>query len=149
MLSCQSMWDGLAESPRAEFLVTPQNRLTRGDLADLVGGMLAVFDANGLVPGSRVLILTRNEGAAITAFIAALLDGLVPVMLTPDTPGARAAAVAVSVAPGLIVMDRVRLGEGWVGELPALVVAAFDAPAIWRVAGFGRRARRTFTSAHR
>jgi hypothetical protein len=55
------MWDQLGEFPRADFLVTPKDRLTRGDLSGLVRGILAVFDANGLMPGSRVLILTRNE----------------------------------------------------------------------------------------
>ena len=140
MLSLRSMWDGLGKSPHAEFLVTPQDRLTRGDLSDMVRGMLAIFDDNCLVPGNRVLILTRNEGAAITAFVAALLDGLVPVMLTPDTPEARVAAVAGSVAPGLIVIDETRLGEGWRGDLPALKVAAFDAAAPRRVPGFGRGA---------
>lgn len=135
------MWDQLGEFPRADFLVTPKDRLTRGDLSGLVRGILAVFDANGLMPGSRVLILTRNECAAITAFIAALLDGLVPVMLTPDTPEARVAAVAGSVAPGLIVIDEVRLGEGWRGDLPVLTVADFGSPAPRTVLGFGRRVR--------
>lgn len=141
VLSFRSMWDGLIASPRAEFLVTLQERITYGDLADMVRGMLSVFDDNGLVPGNRVLILARGEGAAITAFVAALLDGLVPVMLSPDTHEVRVAAVAVSVAPGLIVMDEGLLGERWMGDLPVLTVAAFDAPAPRRLPGFGRRAR--------
>ncbi len=132
------MWEQLDESPDAEFLVTPQYRLTRRDLQGLVRGMLAVFDANGLVQGNRVLILTRNEGAAISAFVAALLDGLVPVMLSPDTPEDRVAAVASAVDPGLIVIDETRLGEGWRCEFPALTVAAFCVPAPRRVLGLGR-----------
>jgi acyl-CoA synthetase (AMP-forming)/AMP-acid ligase II/acyl carrier protein len=135
------MWEQLGESPHAEFLVTPQYRLTRDDLHGLVRRMLAVFDANGLAPGKRVLILTRNEGTAITAFVAALLDGLVPVMLTPDTTEDRVAAIALEVDPGLIVIDEIRMGERWIADFPTFNVVAFDVLAPRKTLGFGRAVR--------
>lgn len=141
MLSFRSMWEQLHDSPSAEFLVTPKYRLTRGDLHGLVRGMLAVFDANDLVQGERVLIMTKNEGAAITAFVAALLDGLVPVMLTPDTPEDRVAAVALTVDPALIVIDEMRMGEGWIADFSAFTVANLYVPAPQRTWGFGRTVR--------
>lgn len=139
MLSFRSMWEQLGETPHTEFLVTPHYRLTRGDLHGLVRKMLAVFDVNGLAPGKRVLILTRNEGAAITAFVSALLDGLVPVMLTPDTAEDRVAAIAVEVDPGLIVIDEVRMGERWIADFSAFAVTNVDIPVPRKTLGFIRK----------
>lgn len=138
--SLPSMWDGLASARDAEFLASPTVSLTHGDLRELVQALLAAFDRHGLRPGDRVLILSAHEGAAIAAFIAALLDGLVPVMLSPDTPAPRAAALAASIAPKLAVMDTARQAEPWAGSLPWLPVAPVAPPATWPLAARHRGA---------
>lgn len=65
-----------------------------------------LFSAAGLDPGARILIQTGNERIAVAVFTAALLDGLVPVMLTPETPTARRRGIAELTEPGLVVLDR-------------------------------------------
>jgi long-chain acyl-CoA synthetase len=139
MLSLARLWDRLGAAPKSEFLVTPGDRLTYAALAQVVRGWLGAFDAEGLPPGTPVLILTGNEIAATGAFIAALLDGLVPVMLTPDSPETRAAGIAHSVAPGLIVIDSARTAESWTAG--ARLRAIQTAPARKSLArrAFGRR----------
>lgn len=134
MLTLARLWDRAGADPRSEFLVTASDRISYGALTGLVRGWLAVFDAKGLTPGRQVMIMTANEGAAISAFIAALLDGLVPVMLTPDTPTTRATTIVESVAPGLIVADAVRAAEGWCADVPLLTIQPPPArkPRGWR-----------------
>jgi acyl-CoA synthetase (AMP-forming)/AMP-acid ligase II len=65
-----------------------------------------------------VLILMPDEGVAIAGFIAAMLDGLVPVMLTPETSPARAAAVASAVEPGAALVAEARADEAWLRGIP-------------------------------
>lgn len=129
MLTLARLWDRVGADPRSEFLVTAGERLSYGALAGLVRGWLTVFDAKGLTPGTAVMVITASEGAAISAFIAALLDGLVPVMLTPDTPASRAATIVESVTPGLIVTDAVRTAEGWCAGAPLLAIQPVAARA--------------------
>jgi acyl-CoA synthetase (AMP-forming)/AMP-acid ligase II len=88
-----SIWKNLEKFKNNEFLVTPEYRLSHGDLIDLVNRLVTLFDEYKILPSSRVIILTKNEGAAIVGFIASLLDGLVPIMLTPDTPWRRVASI--------------------------------------------------------
>lgn len=140
MLTISRLWERVESAPRAEFLVTPQDRVTYGELAGLVRSWLAVFDAEELVVGSRVMIVTGNEVAAVTSFIAAFLDGLVPVMLTPDTPEARVSVIAASVEPGLILGDAGRKRETWgaIGSFrairPTAVSSRENSPG-WRLIG--------------
>jgi acyl-CoA synthetase (AMP-forming)/AMP-acid ligase II/acyl carrier protein len=111
--SASQLYVGLAARDKAEFLVRPGGVLRYDQLLDGIRGCCALFHERGTVEGERVLIVTTDEQAAITTFAAALLDGLVPVMLTPDTAEPRAAALAASVSPRLIVADVSRCTEAW------------------------------------
>ena len=109
-----ALYEAIAARGKAEFLVQTETVLRYDQFLRDLHGCCGLFSARGLMPGERVLIVTTDEAVAITAFVAALLDGLVPVMLTPDTPAPRAGAVARKVSPGLIVADAARCNEGWV-----------------------------------
>lgn len=97
----QSLWQNALANPSQVFLAAPGTTLSYGDLSTLIAAELRRFDAAGLRSGDRLLIRTGDETAAIVLFLAALLDGLVPVMLAPGTPDERMAAIAASVEPGL------------------------------------------------
>lgn len=112
-LSLEGIWRASAGRAKADFMVTPAGRMTHGDLAELVRRFCAAFDAGGLKEGDRLLILSGDEFAACAAFIAALTDGLVPVMLTPDTPADRVGGVVSSVAPSAALLPAARHGEPW------------------------------------
>ena len=81
------------------------------------------------------MIATETERHAIGAFTAALLDGLVPIMLTPQTPAPRIAAIAALVEPGLVFIDATRSAEEWCGGYTVLGVTG-SSP---RRGLFGRR----------
>ena len=134
-----SIWNNLDKYKKNDFLVTPEYTLSNADLIDLVGRLVTQFDEYDLSEGSRILILTRNEGAAIVAFIASLLDGLAPVMLTPDTPDIRVDSIVDSTEPDVVIVDDVRQNDDWVKKIPAHIAirTANDAKRTWSF-GFGR-----------
>ena len=100
--SLQTLWQKAHDSPDHVFLDAPAFAITYRDLIARIGAELHRFDSAGLRHGDRLLIRSADETAAIVLFLAALLDGLVPVMLAPGTPDERMTAIAASVEPGLI-----------------------------------------------
>jgi long-chain acyl-CoA synthetase len=108
---------------RAVFAEWDDRTLTYADLLDDIRRFCGVFDVRGLNAGDRVMILTGNERRAIGAFVAALLDGLVPVMLTRETPADRVEAIAGLVSPGFVLLAEDRCGtEIWTTRHPILAV---------------------------
>ncbi|GGH24080.1 hypothetical protein GCM10007036_30210 [Alsobacter metallidurans] len=74
------------------------------------------------------------------AFTAALLDGVVPVMLTHDTAELRAQAVGHSVEPKLVICDLVRQQQSWTEAHPVTFAGSpAEAPQkSWRLFGSGK-----------
>ena len=119
----------------AVFIEWQNARLTYADFADDLRRFCGLFSAHELIPGDRIVIATETERHAIGAFTAALLDGLVPIMLTPQTPAPRIAAIAALVEPGLVFIDATRSAEEWCGGYTVLGVTG-SSP---RRGLFGRR----------
>jgi acyl-CoA synthetase (AMP-forming)/AMP-acid ligase II/thioesterase domain-containing protein/acyl carrier protein len=124
-IDLKSLWQRTADQPDHVFLSTPQTTLTYRDLGAAIRSELARFDAAGLAPGQRVLICTPDEVAAIIIFTAALLDGLVPVMLAPGTPERRLEAISEAVEPGLTCRSCTP-GQAPASRLPRLPDAPDD-----------------------
>jgi acyl-coenzyme A synthetase/AMP-(fatty) acid ligase/acyl carrier protein len=120
-------WHALASGPR-DFLVTPAGTVSRKDFAQAVCRLAGAFKNVGIEHGDRVLIVCNDEPAAISTFCACLFDGLVPVMLTPDTPAARVLAVAQSIAPKAHVISQTRDGEQWTQTAGHRFIYAAAAP---------------------
>lgn len=138
-LSARTLWDHALAGGKAEFMALPGGSIDYIALQRAVRRWLAWFDAAGLAEGERVLIRTGDDLVAATGFIAALLDGVVPVLMTGDTPDLRALAVAGTVEamgfasphgtiPALLdpSVARLELGgsapaprKGWFGKVPA------------------------------
>ena len=116
-LALPDLWQSVKKHSASDFLITPAATLQRGDLADLVERFAAAFDAAGLSAGDRVLIVLADEATAVAAFVAALFDGLVPVMLPPDTPAPRAMAVAASVEARGAITSVDRQHEDWLRQI--------------------------------
>ena len=98
-------WQRLNANPAADFMVMPEMVMQRGDLAGLVSRLVARLEAEGVREGDRVLIRTGDEACATVCVIACLLDGLVPVMLSPETPDDRAAHILGLTGAALAVLD--------------------------------------------
>lgn len=108
--STGSLWSaifekGVAGSKRQDFLVTPDGRFSYADLGAGVRRWLQCFDEAGLEEGDRILIRTANEFAAMSCFIAALLDGIVPVQLSSDVPDERTRSTRALISAKMQVFD--------------------------------------------
>ena len=96
-LSTRKLWDQVLAGGKAEFMALPETSVDFAGLQRAVRRWLAWFDAAGLAEGDRVLIRSGDDLVAATGFIAALLDGVIPVLMTGDTPDLRALAVTGAV----------------------------------------------------
>lgn len=105
MKTLADLWRPAQTHLKADFLVGLDSRMNYGQLASAVHGWLALYDVRDVKPGNRIIIQTANEAAASSAFIAALLDGIVPIILSPETRKERLGAIVGSVAPKLFVCD--------------------------------------------
>ncbi len=112
MSSLTKWWINLCKI-ESEFLITGDIDLPRRDLAAVVRHFCGAFDAGDLLAGDRVAIVLDDEAAAIATFVAALFDGLVPVMLTHDTPPERLASIMRFLAPAALVVSHARKDEPW------------------------------------
>lgn len=99
------LWAGFAAGAGSDFLLTPERRITYREAGMGIGRWLAVFDKAGLVEGDRVVIRTDRDDVAAVAFLAALLDGVVPVLLEGTCPDTRLSGIVASVEPGLVLSD--------------------------------------------
>ncbi len=111
------LWQAALARPKADFLVTPQGRYSYADLTAAVERACGIFDAQGAAPGARVLIATRDEFAAVSLFLGALLHGIVPVLLASDTRAGRAARIAEETECVAIYADPA-IAETWVLDRP-------------------------------
>jgi long-chain acyl-CoA synthetase len=129
MAVLEAWWQGLQQGA-IEFVVMPSGTLGRAELAHLVERFSARFAQARLAVGERVLILMTDELAAIAGHLAALFDGLVPVMVNADTPPERLAAIVLSTSPGLLMVAQARADEGWAAPIPTRLV--FERQAVPR-----------------
>ena len=136
-----ALWAQVVRGGRRDFLVTPDLRMSFADLGEAIGRWLAWFDAHGILAGDRVLIRTANEAAAITGFIAGLLDGVVPIVVTPDTPDTRLLSLVAVVEPAGLACDAGKQPRPDV--VPTLLLDHSAAPAARK--WFGARKRRDIT----
>lgn len=104
----RDFWTAI-ETRRGAFLSEPGHPMSYAALADRVRLACAMFDAHKLHPGDRITIALADEATASAIFLAALLDGYVPVMLTHEAHRDRQDAIARSVDAALRVDDTIKL----------------------------------------
>jgi long-chain acyl-CoA synthetase len=110
---------------RAVFMQLGEREVTYQELLDGLSRTCGLFDAWGLLPGARIMIQTGDDLSAVTLFLAALLDGLVPVLITSETQPPRARGILNKVRPGLLFLDeKRRLVDSWFGAVPAVGILA-------------------------
>lgn len=114
---------------RATFIEWNDERFGYQSLLDDVRKWCGLFDARGLALGTNIVILTGNERIAVSVFIAALLDGYVPIMLSSEMPSVRAKAISELTKPALMVVDQSSIAnEDWIS--PDRVVEVSSAPRL-------------------
>jgi len=100
------VWRCICADSKRVFLQSPLGSVNYGRLADLITRFCGIFDYEGVSQGDRVVIASKNEPVAGAAFLAAMLDGLIPVMLSPESRMDRINAICASVEPGLLIVDQ-------------------------------------------
>jgi acyl-coenzyme A synthetase/AMP-(fatty) acid ligase len=75
--------------PSAPFWIGESDRWSWGDLSERIDIWCGLFDLAELSPGDTVVAATRDDWSAATLFLAAILDGLVATVLSPEAGDAR------------------------------------------------------------
>ena len=99
------LWKNLEGNKKRIFLITPDRNYRYKDLVLGIRCWLAMFDAQGLDVGDRLVLRTGRDMTAISGFIACLVDGVVPVLLEAGCPDKRLSSIVSSVDPKLVVSD--------------------------------------------
>ena len=95
----------LSEGGLRPFLISQHGTVTYAEMQVLVSGACASLRGMKLAAGARIIVLLEDEARASAAFIAALLEGHVPVMLPFDIGAPRLNAIERVIEPALIVDD--------------------------------------------
>lgn len=104
-LGGKTIWRNIAEGGKRPFLVAPGKTWSYTELSRAIRQWLALFDKSDLRSGDFYVICTADEFLLCSGFIAGLLDGRVPVVLSADTPLPRLLAVSDAVSARLLVHD--------------------------------------------
>lgn len=105
------------EGGRRPFVVSAHQTQSYRELAAQISAWLSAYDNAGLMSRDRILIATSDEAATVAAFLAAMLDGKVPAIISPDSGKARQAGLAAHFEPSLVVSDT---KPDWIGQVPLL-----------------------------
>lgn len=105
MFEIADLWTQVSQGGARPFVIHRDRSTSYDEMRSLVGRAFASLRALGLAPGERVGVLLQDEAMASAAFSAALLRGLVPVMLPPDIGAPRLKSIRRTIEPALIARD--------------------------------------------
>lgn len=106
MSFARQLWTGITATTTREFMLGPDKAISYNALCDGLAQWIRLFDAHGLECGDRIVIRTDRDEVASAAFLAALLDGVVPILLEGTCPDARLAAIVAAVDPKVVASDQ-------------------------------------------
>lgn len=89
-----------------EFLVLEDERLTFGDFATRVQRLAGVLRARGIGVGDRVVLYLARRTRYLTAYVAAMAAGAIPVHLYPERAAKYVDFAAAHTGAGLVMTDR-------------------------------------------
>ena len=121
-ITLKRIWESAQAQGRADFLVLPNRRYSFANACSTIMAVCAHYDGTGLEPGDRIVICSDNDFAVATAFLAAVLHGIVPTNLASGTPAARGRRVIEELEAKLLVCDET-VRAAWADSIPALVTA--------------------------
>lgn len=104
--SLSSVWSRLEALGSADFMVLRDRSYGYSDLAVAVRRVCALFEANGLHEGDRIIISSEDDFASVAVFISALFHGIVPTLLSSETRQGRAKAIASDIDCVAIFADQ-------------------------------------------
>src|SRR6185436_308128 len=94
------------ERGEREFLVLEDERLTFGELAVRVQRLAGVLRARGVGTGDRVVLYLGRKTRYLTAYLAAMAAGAIPVHVYPERSASYVDFAAAHAGAGLVITDR-------------------------------------------
>ena len=99
--------------PSAPFWIAESYNRSWGDLSERLNAWCGLFDLAELSPGDIVVAATRDDWSAATLFLAAVLDGLIPTILSPEAGDPRIRRVLEATDASLVLTDPERASAFW------------------------------------
>lgn len=121
-MSWATIWQNASSRGRQDFLVLPNRRFSYAETQQTIREFCELFDSHGLQPGDRIVLCTQNELGIVAAFLAAMLDGLVPTNLDVTTKARRGRSVLRETQAKLLIADPDVVSD-WDVEVPVEPVA--------------------------
>jgi len=104
--STQAFWSRISQTDgNRPFWIDETGQHSYDDLTNQITRYCGLFDLAGVEPGSIVAAITSDDWTACCLFLAALLDGAVPIILSPDAGEGRLAAILDHARPALVATD--------------------------------------------
>jgi len=75
-----------AVKPGKPLLVASGGTLAYGALAERAARMCALFEKNGVTPGTRAIVSSEDDIEAVSAFLGCMRSAVTPVMIDPRLP---------------------------------------------------------------
>ena len=101
----QSIWKVICDHPRRIFLQTSTESLSYGSLRRQIIRTFELIDNRGLTRGDRVVIHIRDDYLSAAAWLACMLDGLIPVNISAHSVAEKVGAVVKATEAALILSD--------------------------------------------
>jgi long-chain acyl-CoA synthetase len=95
-----------------QFLVLQDERLTFAGFLTQVQRLAGVMQARGVGPGDRVVLYLARRTRYLTAYLAAMAAGAIPVHLYPERPASYVDFAATHTGAGLVITDQEQ-EEAW------------------------------------
>lgn len=103
----ETIWTAIRARGEAPFWIAPSGSRSSAAFAARVAAIAGRFDAQGIGAGERIAICHEDDFDAAASFLAALLTGRVPTIVSPGAGDERLGAICRAVeAAGLVSDDR-------------------------------------------
>ena len=87
------------------FIILKDHKITYGELKTSIPRYTTYFSLNGINPGDRVLLSSRDEGFLCLFYLALIANGITAVFIDPDCGSERANAIIKHCQSNIIFVD--------------------------------------------
>lgn len=117
------LFAGLENKANKKFAVFNNTQLTYAQLLEAIKKITLLFQEKGFKKGDRIILSVSNDLDTTLFFLAALRNGIAPVLIDSSVKKERAKAIISAASPSGFVMDATTVTEwGIEMETPAILV---------------------------
>ena len=119
------LWDRITAEPGRAAWTLPGGMRTYSDLADAIRLRTDALTGQGLQVDDRLIIALADDWAAFTIWLAALLNGMTPIMVAPDAGPERLRGIVTASGARHVITDNARRAD-LVATLSDVIVLTVD-----------------------